>query len=221
MRKTLMVAISFVVITLGTAQAQVSRHRLATQESAFGLGLGLFEDASVISGILEYGIDKNLKGYAYGAIGFIDGTNLSRGTEIPPAPEGGLGVMHVAPFGTTGFDSFLSVQGAVAFARVVDDYTTLRTTRVLALGGTAGLLKRLPASESGIQITPFFGISYGHAWVFAEDKLLRTEDMEDEGDVGAILGIETYLSKSLILSGTFGFSFESSDTYLQIGLTFY
>ena len=206
---------------LKPAYSQISHHRLASEESTFGLGLGLFENSTVLSGALEYGIEKNLKGYAYGAIGFIDDTDLSRGTEIPPAPEGGVGVKHVAPFGTTGFDSFLSVQGAVAFARVVDGSTTLRKTRALGLGGTVGLLKRLAASESGMQITPFFGVTYNHAWVVLEDKPLSTEETDNEGDVGAILGVEAYVSKSLIFSGTFAFSFESSDTAFQLGLTFY
>ena len=160
---TLMLVLLLMFLLAPAYSQQLSYHRLASQESAFGLGLLFFENSRVLSGNLEYGIEKNLKGYAYGSIGFVDDTDLSDGTEIPPAPGGGLGVMHVAPFGTTGFDSFLSLQGTASFARVVDGSTTLQKTRGIGLGGTVGLLKRLPASESGMQITPFFGVKYNHA----------------------------------------------------------
>lgn len=65
--------VSLSLFLAAPAYSQISYHRLASQESAFGLGLGFFENATVISGNLEYGIENNLKGYAYGAIGFVNG----------------------------------------------------------------------------------------------------------------------------------------------------
>ena len=123
------------------------------------------------------------------------------------------------PLQQTGFDTFLTIEGGASFAKEVVGSETRESARALGLTGMGGLLKRI-VTESGMRLTPYFGISYTHIWTTITDKQRNFDESEDEGSTGAQIGMELHLSSTVIAHGAFSFSFDHSDTTFGIGLTF-
>lgn len=203
------------------AHSQLSFQKLGKDESAYGFGLQFLEDSRILSGVLEFGIDSGAKVYGVGGIGFVDddSVNFRPGVEIPPSPSIGLGILYMNPLQQTGFDSFLTIESSASFAKEVVGSESRESARALGLTGMGGLLKRI-VTESGMKLTPYFGISYTHIWTTVTDKRREFDESEDEGNTGAQIGMELHLSPTVIAHGAFSFSFDHSDTTFGIGLTF-
>ncbi len=200
----------------------VSFLRLAQKQSAYGFGIQFMEDSRIISGALEFGMSTGTKFYGVGGIGFIDQDALNTGFETPPAPVAELGLMHTEPLQQTGFDFFITGAGAAAFSRLLyDDEPRLNTT-TLGLATAGGLLRRIEM-DSGMKLTPYFGVEYSHVWLTIINEQLKSnrKETEDEGYIGGKLGMELHVSSSVIARATFSFSFEDSDTDFTLGLTFH
>ena len=200
-----------------TAHSQLSFLKLGKDQSAYGFGVQFMEDSRILSGVLEFGIDSGVKVYGVGGIGFVDDDFLNY--EIPPSPSIGLGIQYMNPLQQTGFDTFLVIEGSAGFAKEVVGSETRESARALGLAGMGGLLKRIE-TESGMKLTPYFGISYTHIWTTVTNKRRDFEASEDEGSTGAQIGMELHLSTTVIAHGAFSFSFDHSDTAFGIGLTF-
>ena len=203
MKKLIIIAICFYVCA---TSAFASFKRLTPTQSTFGLGLAFTEMNRAIWANLEYGIDANAKASFTGAIRFFDEL------DVPPSPAASLDFMHIAPFGTTGFDSFVTIGGGGSYQNLASDLHIYG----LGLGGYAGLLKRLKSESSPMEFAPFFGVGYNYNWEFLND------DLEiDEGHVNAAMGLELTVSPSLIISGTYAFSFTGAIDSFAIGVVFY
>ena len=200
-----------------TAHSQLSFLKLGKDQSAYGFGIQFMEDSRRISGVLEFGIDSGAKVYGVGGIGFVDDDSVNY--EIPPSPSIGLGIQYMNPLQQTGFDTFFIIEGGAGFAKEVAGAETRESARALGLTGMGGLLKRI-VTESGMKLTPYFGILYTHIWTTVTNERFDTKNSYDEGDTGAQIGIELHLSPTVIAHGAFSFSFERSDTAFGIGLTF-
>ena len=204
-----------------TAHSQLSFLKLGKDKSAYGFGLQFMEDSRILSGVLEFGIDSGAKVYGVGGIGFVDdgSVDIRPGVELPPSPSIGLGILYMNPLQQTGFDTFLTIEGSASFAKEVVGKETRESARTLGIAGMGGLLKRIE-TESGMKLTPYFGISYTHIWTTITDKQRDFEESENEGSTGAQIGMELHLSPTVIAHGAFSFSFDHSDTTFGIGLTF-
>ena len=214
---TLLIGLAFPV----TAHSQLSFLKLGKDQSAYGFGIQFMEDSRRISGVLEFGINSGTKVYGAGGIGFVDDDSVDYrpGVEIPPSPSIGLGILYMNPLQQTGFDTFLTIEGSASFAKEVVGAETRESARALGLAGMGGLLKRIE-TESGMKLTPYFGISYTHIWTTVTDKRRDFDESEDEGSTGAQIGMEIHLSSTVIAHGAFSFSFDHSDTTFGVGLTF-
>ena len=215
----LLLAITFFIglVFPVTAHSQLSFLKLGKDQSAYGFGLQFMEDSRTLSGVLEFGIDSGVKVYGVGGIGFVDNDSLNY--EIPPSPSIGLGIQYMNPLQQTGFDTFLIIEGGAGFAKEVVGTETRESTRALGLTGMGGLLKRI-VTESGMKLTPYFGILYTHVWTTVTNERFDTKDSHNEGSTGAQIGMELHLSPTVIAHGAFSFSFDHSDTTFGIGLTF-
>ena len=200
-----------------TAHSQLSFLKLGKDKSAYGFGLQFMEDSRILRGVLEFGVDSSTKIYGTGGIGFVDVDSTIY--EIPPSPSIGLGIQYMNPLQQTGFDTFLTIEGDASFAKQVVGSETRESARALGLTGMGGLLKRI-VTESGMKLTPYFGISYTHIWTTVTNKQRDFDESENEGSTGAQIGMELHLSPTVIAHGAFSFSFDHSDTAFGIGLTF-
>ena len=212
-----------------SVQAQSSIYELSRNKTQFGIGLIRQEMGSItpretttITGNLDYGIDNNLK------ITFLAGVGLTDEPEVPPSPTGEMGLMHVKPFGDTGLDYYASGNISAAFFRVVKESTNQVSdrSRILNLSGEVGVFKRLQ-TEDGLEISPFFALSYERYWETSETNADFIQDGEVVlkrntvyGDFGGNIGVEIELTPITNLLAGLSFSFERFGAAFRIGLNF-
>ena len=127
---------------------------------------------------------------------------IGPGVEIPPSPSIGLGILYMNPFQQTGFDTFLTIEGSASFAKEVVGTETRENARDLGIASLRGLLKRIE-TESGMKLTPYFGILYTHVWTTVTDKRRDIEERDNEGSTRAQIGMELHLSNTVIAHGGF------------------
>ena len=210
--------------------AQSSLQRLSTSKTTFGISL-LREDIGIrtprnittISGNLDYGIDYNLKTSLQFGVGMAEASN------VPPSPNVNIGMVYIEPLGTTGLEYFAAGDFGASFLRVVSETTdnVLERSRVLNLSGTIGLIKRTETQE-GLEINPFFSLSYGRFWEALETNAGFTGDAEglvlkeslDIGNFAGEIGVEVELSPTIMALTAFKFSFERFDFAFRLGLNF-
>lgn len=211
--------------------AQTSLQRLSTSKSTFGISV-LREDIgditprniTTISGNLDYGIDYNLK------TSFQFGVGMAEAANVPPSPIAKIGMVYIEPLAQTGLEYFAGGDFGAAFLRVVSETTDklLERSRVLNLSGTIGLIKRTE-TEEGLQINPFFSLSYGRFWetsetnaeVIGNSKGLVLKESSDYGNFAGEIGVEVELSPTIMALTAFKFSFERFDFAFRLGLNFH
>ena len=225
------VYITFIIIFSPVSVfAQTSLQRLSTSKTTFGISL-LRQDIGVITsrnittigGNLDYGIDYNLKS------SFQFGVGMAEATNVPPSPNAKIGMVYIKPLAETGLEYFAGSDFGTTFLRVVSETTDqiLERSRILSLSGTIGLLKR-SETEEGIEINPFFSLSYGKFWETSEANAKNIGDLEDlvlkkssdYGNFAGEIGVEVELTQTTMALAAFKFSFERFDFAFRLGLNF-
>lgn len=230
LKKWAYVVLMFVLYPV-TAYSQTSLYRLPTADTSLGLtlskqdiGITKPKDTTTVGANLDYGIEDDLK------ISFQVGVGLTDATDVPPAPNGVVGIVRLKPLGDTGLDYFWRGDFGAVFFRSVQESTNqvLERSRILRLSGAAGVLKRLE-TESGQVMHPFFALSYVRSWETSEANAEFDEELENlvfkksmrHGDLAGEIGIEIELSPTVTALGGLQFSFERSDIAFRVGLNFY
>ena len=205
-----------------TAYAQTSLYKLPKGRTGLGLGFSTTENINTITGILDYGIDKDLRISFSGGVSLIEDDQFNTSLEIPPAPAVGLSIVRINPLGQTGLDYFIQGSFGAMFSRTVNAVTseTFVKTRTLGLAGGGGVLKRL-GTKSGWGVTPFFGVYYSNAWAVTERQWTGLEEAVSDSDILGEVGVEIRISKTTSIIGSLLFSFQSSDTAFSIGINLY
>ena len=121
---------------------------------------------------------------------------------MPPSPSIGVGILYKKPLQQTGADTFLIIEGGTGFAKEVSGAEIRESARVLGFTGMGGLLKRI-VTESGMKLTPYFGILYTHVWTTVTNQRFDTNNSYDEGSRGAQIGMELHSSPTVIAHGAF------------------
>ena len=118
-----------------TAYAQTSLYKLPKGRTGLGLGFSTTENINTITGILDYGIDKDLRISFSGGVSLIEDDQFNTSLEIPPAPAVGLSIVRINPLGQTGLDYFVQGSFGAMFSRTVNAVTseTFVKTRTLGL----------------------------------------------------------------------------------------
>ena len=224
------VALMFVFYPIA-AYSQTSLYRLSTADTSLGLtlnkqdiGITKPRDTTTLGANLDYGIEDDLK------ISFQVGVGLTDATDVPPAPNGVVGIVRLKPLADTGLEYFWRGDFGAIFFRSVQEPTNrvLERSRILRLSGAAGVLKRLE-TESGQVMRPFFALSYIRSWETSEADAEFAEELENlvfkqsarRGDLAGEIGIEIELSPTVTALGGLQFSFERSDIAFRVGLNFY
>ena len=222
LKKVHLYIIFFFALLPITAYAQTSLYKLPKGRTGLGLGFSTTENINTITGILDYGIDKDLRISFSGGVALIEDDGFNTSLEIPPAPVGGLSIVRINELGQTGLDYFLQGSFSAMFSRTVNAATseTFVKTRTLGLTGGGGVLKRL-GTESGWGITPFFGVYYSNAWAVTEHQWRGFEEAVSDSSILGEAGVEIQMSKTTSIIGSLLFSFESSDTAFSIGINLY
>ena len=230
LKKWAYVVLMFVLYPV-TAYSQTSLYRLPTADTSLGLtlskqdiGITKPKDTTTVGANLDYGIEDDLK------ISFQVGVGLTDATDVPPAPNGVVGIVRLKPLGDTGLDYFWRGDFGAVFFRSVQESTNqvLERSRILRLLGAAGVLKRLETA-SGQVMHPFFVLSYVRSWETSEADAEFAEELENlvfkksmrHGDLAGEIGIEIELSPTVTALGGLQFSFERSDIAFRVGLNFY
>ncbi len=230
LKKCTYVALIFMLYPI-TAYSQTSFYRLPTADTSLGLALSKQDigitkpkDTTTVGANLDYGIEDDLK------ISFQVGVGLTDATDVPPAPNGVVGIVRLKPLGDTGLDYFWRGDFGAVFFRSVQESTNqvLERSRILRLSGAAGVLKRLETA-SGQVMHPFFALSYVRSWETSEANAELDEELENlvfkksmrYGDLAGEIGIEIELSPTVTALGGLQFSFERSDIAFRVGLNFY
>ena len=213
------------------AYSQTSLYQLSKEDTSLGLALSKqdigiikLKDTTTVSANLDYGIQDDLK------ISFQVGVGLTDATDVPPAPNGVVGIVRLKPLGDTGLEYFWRGDFGAVFFRSVQESTNriLERSRIFNLSGAAGVLKRLE-TESGQVMHPFFALSYIRSWETSEADAEFAEELENlvfkksarRGDLTGEIGIEIELSPTVTALGGLQFSFERSDIAFRVGLNFY
>jgi hypothetical protein len=194
--------------------------RVPKGDTAFGLGLGIRENVTSLSGYLEYGVNNDSRVWFGGGVSFADDSSIeSLGGDIPPSPGIGIGLATTNALGTTGLDYFLGASLAAEFARVVEGSTTLASIQAISLGTTIGISKRLP-TQSETAFTPFFALTSTRTWMRIDSDFEDIDNPDSEAIMGGSIGLEIEISPTVVLSSAYTFSFENSDTVFSVGLRF-
>ena len=212
----------FALLPIATSYSQTSLYKLRSGKSALGIGFGTTEDTRAISGTLDYGIDSNQKISFSAGVGFIDEYEDDDVLEAPPAPIGAISITRVDSLAETGLDYFLVGMFSTAFSQVIHtsiDETFIRT-RTLGLTGGGGIFKRLD-TESGWILKPYFGVYSSNLWTLINYEQTGDEETENSNSLLGEVGMEIEMSRTTSIIGSFGFSFDNSDTSLGIAINFH
>ena len=210
--------------------AQTSLQRLSTSKALFGISLARQDlgiitprNFTTISGNLDYGIDYNLR------TSFQVGVGLAEAANVPPSPIAKIGLLYIEPLANTGLEYFAGGDFNASFFRVVSETTNLvqERSRILSLSGTIGILKRLE-TEEGLEMNPFFSLSYGRFWETSEVNAESIGDIEDlilkkssdYGNFAGEIGLEAELTPTTKAFAAFKFSFERFDFAFRFGFNF-
>ena len=212
----------FALLPIATSYSQTSLYKLPTGKSAIGIGLATAENTRVISGTLDYGIDSNLKISFSAGVGFIDDYEDDDALEVPSSPIGAIAITRIDSLAKTGLDYFLIGSFSAAFSQVIDTSTdeTFIRTRTLGLIGGGGIFKRLE-TESGWTLKPFFGVYSSNLWTLISNERDGSEETESSNHLSGEVGMEIEMSRTTSIIGSFGFSFDDSDTTLGIAVNFH
>lgn len=213
--------------------AQTSLQRLSTSKSTFGISVLRADIGNItprnittLSGNLDYGINYNLK------TSFQFGVGMAEAASVPPSPIAKIGLVYISQLEQTGLEYFAGGNLGAAFLRVVSETTDelLERSRILNLSGTIGLIKRTE-TEEGLEINPFFSLSYGRFWETSETNaevnfIGNSEDLvlrksSDYGNFAGEIGVEVELSPTIMGITAFKFSFERFDFAFRLGLNFH
>jgi len=212
----------FALLPIATSYSQTSLYELRTGRSGIGIGLSTTEDIRAISGTLDYGIDSNLRISFSAGVALIDDYEDDDVLEVPPSPIGAVSITRVDSLSETGLDYFLIGSFNATYSEVIDtsiDETFIRT-RALGLTGGGGIFKRLD-TESGWILKPYFGIYSSNLWTLVINELWDDEETDTSNSLLGEVGIEIEMSRTTSIVGSFGFSFQNSDTSLGIAINFH
>lgn len=221
-QKLAYLALGFTLLPL-VANAQGGLYKLPAGELGFGFAVATFQDATTISGGLDFGINKETKGSLQAGVSFVDDDELKAfGGEIPPSPAFGIGLLTTKPLGKSGLGYISQGSFAAQFSRVVDDITneTAVSLRTLILSGGLGFFKRVE-TESGLTVSPFFALFVNTQWATLDIDELGIDETESDTTFSAQMGLELEMSPTFSVLGGVGFSFEESDLAFSISVSFH
>ena len=212
------VYIAFILVLLPvTVYSQSTFYELPIEQTAYGFGLSIQQDATAISTGLDYALNKHSKISFTGGIGFLDDNNLeSFGLSFTPSPLLGIGISRIKPLGLSGLEYFSGGGFSIGFFSIVDDTTneTLVRSRFFSFSGGGGILTRIVMESEWVMI-PYFTLSYTRLWTTTE------EETDSDGYFDGAIGLEVEISPTVSVKGSFNFSFQDSDTAFGIGINFH
>ena len=212
----------FALLPIATSYSQTNFYKLPAGRSGIGIGFSTTEDVRGISGNLDYGIDSNLRISFSAGVGFIDDYEYDDALEVPPFPIGALSIIRVDSLSETGLDYFFIGSFSAEFSQVTNTSIneTFIRTRTLGLTGGGGIFKSLD-TKSGWILKPFFGIYSSNLWTLINNEWSDSEVTENSNSLLGEAGMEIEMSRKTSIIGSFGFSFDNSETTLSIAINFH
>ena len=202
----------------------------------FGVGIGLYDtgkfrdlgtspDPFSYEELIEFSAssDRLKLRESSPSIRLLDHLELETlGGSIPPAPFAAVALEKTSAVGTTGLQSFLlGGVGASALKGVLgaDNTPLFSIVDLIAFGG-AGIFKRLKAS-SELAITPSFGVFYAYTWETVDDKIFNVKKNAEAGNFSGAAGMQLDLAPEFSIWSTLTFSFDTSDTILNVSVNWH
>lgn len=204
-----------------TAFSQSSLYTSTPGKSALGMNINFLETETILRGHLISPIDHSTQMIFNVGIGLADNEKLKGlNGSIPPSLSGSVALEKMRGLGTTGLQSFLSGGLTAVRGALTDENITLLSIVQLTAFGGAGIFKRLKTS-SELVITPSFGVFYGYTWVRTDYKLSDQKESTELSDFFGSIGLQLDLAPEVSVWGGLGFSFNTPNTILSVGVNWY
>ncbi len=195
-----------------------------TIHSRYGLNVKFFEGWTTIGGNIAVPIQNKQSRIVFkGSVSLLEEDQEAEefGLSTPPIPHVSIAIAETKALWKTGLDYSSYIGIYYTSGRLLENNTTIFTSKEGGIESSIGIFKRLPMSSDLVAI-PFFEIATELGVRSTNDNLfgVKETDFFWESE-GSAIGLIFDFPPDFSVWGAFGFYFDDSDQTFSIGVNWY